>query len=152
MLLNPPIVTLEPRKPQLMRLGLRHLSAEGDEIAYRLIVEEVPPAPKPGEIALRTILRISVPIFVEPTGGTQKQLDWRAEEVPGGIKITATNNGNSHVQVKHLDLSPEEAPNRRQSRKCWIISYRAKRATWTFEDEQFQAGQKLPLAVVTDAG
>ena len=83
-LINPPIVTLEPHKPQLIRLGLRRPFVEGDEIAYRLIVEEVPPAPKPGVMGLRTILRITIPIFVEPPGGARKQVEWKAEHIPSG--------------------------------------------------------------------
>ncbi len=151
-LLNPPIFNLAPGKPQLMRLGLRHLAAGEMELAYRLIVEEVPPAPRHGEITLRTVLRISVPIFVEPRAGTKKQLDWRAEEVPGGVKVTATNNGNSHVQVKHLDLSPDGSSKPPSIKKVLDYLLPSQTREWTFEDEQFQAGQKLSLAAVTDAG
>ena len=150
--LNPPIVTLEPQKPQLMRLGLRRPYVEGAEFAYRLIVEEVPPAPKPGVVGLRTILRITVPIFVEPPGGARKQLDWKAELVPGvGMKITATNNGNVHVQIRHLDLFPETslaAPSR-----LTVLDYLLPGQThaWIFEDAKFRAVQNLALTVVTDA-
>ena len=151
-LINPPIVTLEPQKPQLMRLGLRRPYVEGDEIAYRLIVEEVPPAPKPGVMGLRTILRITIPIFVEPPGGARKQVDWKAEHIPGGaMKITATNNGNVHVQIKRLDLSPEassDAPARQA-----VLDYLLPGQTraWIFEDAQLRAAQKLALTVATDA-
>jgi hypothetical protein len=80
-----------------MRLELRRRRADGTEIAYRLIVEEMSSAPKHGILESRTILRISVPISVEQQGEARKQVDWKAEPLPGGgVKITATNNGNVH--------------------------------------------------------
>jgi fimbrial chaperone protein len=151
-LLNPPIFNLTPGKPQLMRLGLRHVSAGESEIAYRLIVEEVPPAPRHGEIILRTVLRISVPIFVEPRGEAKKQVDWKAEAFPGGIKLTATNNGKSHVQVKRLDLLPDGSSKPPSSKKVLDYLLPGQTREWTFEDEQFNAVQKLSLTAVTDAG
>jgi len=151
-LLNPPIFNLAPGKPQLMRLGLRHISAGESEIAYRLIVEEVPPAPRHGEIVLRTVLRISIPIFVEPRGEARKQVDWKAEAIPGGMKITATNNGNSHVQVKHLDLLPDGSSTPPASKKSLEYLLPGQTREWTFAEEQFQSAPKLSLTAVTDAG
>ncbi|MGA9564807.1 MAG: molecular chaperone [Candidatus Korobacteraceae bacterium] len=151
-MLNPPIFNLAPGKPQLMRLGLRHLSAGESEIAYRLVVEEVPPAPRHGEIILRTVLRISIPIFVEPRGEAKKQVDWKAEAFPGGVKVTATNNGNSHVQVKQLDLLPDGSSKPLASKKSLEYLLPGQTREWTFEEEQFQTAQKLSLTAATDAG
>ena len=150
-LLNPPIVTLEPQKPQLIRLGLRRPYLEGGEIAYRLIVEEVPPAPKPGVMGLRTILRITIPIFVAPPGGERKQLDLNAERMPGGMKITATNNGNAHVQIRRLDLSPEASSDAPARQKVLDYLLPGQTRAWIFEEAQIRAAQKLALTVVTDA-
>ena len=149
-LLNPPIFTLEPGKPQLMRLGLRRPRAEKNEIAYRLLVEEVPPPPKPG-ISLRTILRISIPIFVEPQGAVRKEMDWRAEVTPAGMKIAVTNNGNVHVQIKHLDVLPEGSP---AAASKTVLDYLLPGQTreWLFGEQQICGAQKLSLNAVTDEG
>ena len=152
LLLNPPIFKLDPQKPQLMRLGLRHPLALENEIAYRLIVEEVPPPPVHGVIAMRTILRISIPIFVEPRDGAKKQVAWKAEVVPGGIKITATNQGNTHVQFRSIGLSPEGGSNAPATKKVMDYLLPGKSHEWIFEEEQFRAAAKLSLTAVTDAG
>jgi fimbrial chaperone protein len=152
-LLNPPIFNLAPGKPQLMRLGLRHAAAAGSEISYRLIVEEVPFAPKHGEIALRTILRISIPIFVEPKDGARKQVDWKAESIPGaGVKITATNNGNQHVQIKRLDLSREDSAGAPLSKKMLDYLLPGQTREWIFDEEQFRDVPRISLNAATDTG
>ena len=150
-LLNPPIFTLAPDKPQLMRLGLRRPQSEANEIAYRLIMEEVPPPPKPG-ISLRTILRISVPIFVEQQGAAHKQMDWKAEVIPTGVKITATNNGNVHVQVKNLSLLPEGSSAALATKTVLDYLLPGQRHEWIFEEPQIRETQKLSLTAVTDEG
>lgn len=138
-LLNPPIFTLEPDQAQLMQLGLRRPRAEGNEIAYRLIVDEVPPPPKPG-LSLRRLSRISVPIFVEPQGGARNQVDWKAELVPGGgMKITATNKGNVHVQIKRLDLLPEGSTDAPSSKKMLDYLFPGMTGEWVFEEEKIWA-------------
>ncbi len=151
-LLNPPIFNLQPDKPQLMRLGLRHPRTETTEIAYRLIVEEVPPPPKHGEITLRTILRISIPIFVEPQGGTRKQVEWKAEITAGGIKLSATNNGNVHVQVKNLALLPEGSSDPPSTKKMFEYLLPGQTREWIFEEQPLSAAQKLSLTAITDTG
>ena len=150
-LLNPPIFTLQPDQPQLMRLGLRHPRAEMNEIAYRLLVEEVPPPPKPG-ISLRTVLRISIPIFVEQQGTAKKQVNWKAEATPVGVKITATNNGNVHVEVKHLDLLPEGSTVTPSSKIVLDYLLPGQSHEWVFEDPQIRSAQKFSLTAVTDEG
>ena len=152
-LLNPPIFNLEPGKPQLMRLGLRHPVAQATEIAYRLIVEEVPPPPKKGEVVLRTILRISIPIFVAPQGDARKQVDWKAEAISGGgIKITATNNGNLHLQIKKLDLMPEGSSGAPSTKKMLDYLLPGQTREWIFEEAELQTAVKLSLTALTDAG
>jgi len=151
-LLNPPIFTLQPQKPQLMRLGLRKVTAGDDEIAYRLIVEEVPPVSKSGEIELRTILRIAIPIFVAPHGPPKAQLTWKAEALASGqIKLTATDTGNLHVQVKQLtlDRSPSQGPPATKNVMEYLLP--GKTAQWTF-DGNGASRTKLSLKGITDAG
>ncbi|HEY4962197.1 MAG TPA: fimbria/pilus periplasmic chaperone [Terriglobales bacterium] len=150
-LLNPPIFTLEPDKPQLMRLGLRHPRGDANEVAYRLIVEEVPPPPRPG-ISLRTILRISIPIFVEQLGAVRKQLDWRAEATPDGMKISATNNGNVHVQIRNLSLVPEGSTASPKGRTVLDYLLPGQTREWVFEEQPTRDALKLSLTAVTDAG
>jgi fimbrial chaperone protein len=150
-LLNPPIFTLQPDRPQLMRLGLRHPRADGNEIAYRLLVEEVPAPPKPG-LSLRTVLRISIPIFVEQQGAAKKQVDWKAEATPVGVRITAVNNGNVHVQIKHLDLLPEGSTATPSSKIVLDYLLPGQSHEWVFEEAQIRSARKLSLTAGTDEG
>src|SRR5882724_7309698 len=57
-LLNPSIFTVAAGRQQFLRLGLRHPQPDTKEVTYRLILEEVPRAPKPGFRGINTLLRI----------------------------------------------------------------------------------------------
>lgn len=102
-LANPGLFEVPPRGVQIARFGLRITPGEAEK-AYRVFLEEVPTdrPSLPGEV--RTLLRISVPVFVPPTGPVTR-LDWRA--LPGGagkIAFLVRNEGNVHVQINRLTL------------------------------------------------
>jgi fimbrial chaperone protein len=105
LLLNPPIFTLEPGKVQLMRVGLRRPLISPVEGTYRLILEEVPPAPKPGFMGVTTLLKLSVPVFVAPAVPAP-QLVWGMRRISDTeTQLWVENRGNAHVQIRSLDVS-----------------------------------------------
>jgi fimbrial chaperone protein len=103
-LANPGLFEVKPRGTQIARFGLRTTS-DAREKAYRVILEEVPTGrpSTPGEV--KTLLRISVPIFVPPAV-PRVQLSWHsARAADGGIALQIRNSGNVHVQLNRLSLS-----------------------------------------------
>ncbi|KHK60773.1 phytochrome sensor protein [Burkholderia sp. A9] len=103
----PPIFTIAPGGSQVVRIGLRHPPAADRETGYRLYLQEIPPAPKPGFAGVQIALEMSLPIFVKPATDTAPRLHWSAEPRPGGagmLALRVTNDGTAHAQVANLAL------------------------------------------------
>jgi fimbrial chaperone protein len=61
---NPTIIEMAPKQTQIVRFGLRSAAPTTPEVAYRMIIDEVPrDAAAPGS-GLNVLLRISLPLFV----------------------------------------------------------------------------------------
>ncbi|EKS9887551.1 molecular chaperone [Burkholderia pyrrocinia] len=103
----PPIFTIAPGGSQVVRIGLRHAPGSDQETGYRLYLQEIPPAPKPGFAGVQIALEMSLPIFVKPATETAPRLRWAAEPRPGGtgmLALRVTNDGTAHAQVANLAL------------------------------------------------
>jgi fimbrial chaperone protein len=151
-LLNPPIFTLGPQQKQFIRLGLLKPLSEAGENTYRLILEEVPRPLPTGSTGLRTVLRISIPIFYNAGKATQPQVSWQVDITTQGLQIKAFNQGSVHVQIKSLEIVPDatEGTPLRITRSEYILpgQYR----TWLIHDERIKAAVRLKLVAVTDSG
>lgn len=101
-LANPPLFEMAARSGQTARIGLR-VPPGAKEKSYRVFIDEIPPAaaPRPGEV--RTLLRISIPLFVPPVR-LSSRLEWHARMAADGIVVTLRNAGNAHVQVNRLSI------------------------------------------------
>jgi fimbrial chaperone protein len=107
---TPPIFTVPPGGSQTVRVGLRQRTDGNTEGAYRLIMQEVPPPPKPEFRGLQVALRLSVPVFVTPAVAPSSTLAWQANLTSqGDLKVSAANTGNTHVQVLRYKLSSSGA-------------------------------------------
>lgn len=113
----PTVATLEPGQEQVVRVGL--IQQQNDwshEGSYRLFIQEVPPPPSADGRQVQLTVRISIPIFVQPTVSAQPGFDWQLEDRGAqGLWLTATNKGNVHalvsgVQVQGRGASAYEAP------------------------------------------
>jgi fimbrial chaperone protein len=106
-LLNPPIFTIAPGATQFVRVGLRARTAATSEASYRLFLEELPRPSAPEGTVVRTLLRISLPVFV-PSPGAAPKLQWRvARDGAAAVLLSATNTGNAHVHVSGISLRPQ---------------------------------------------
>ena len=117
---SPPVASIAPGQKQLIRLTRTGPSPAGQEQAYRIIIDEIPPAipvdkAAPGTTAaIRLQMRYSVPLFVygeglwgraDPEGkrnaeGVGKpQLSWRAVNVQGKPYLEVRNSGPVHARL-----------------------------------------------------
>lgn len=62
----PPLLTLKPGERRNLRVAVEPALFGPVEKTYRLIVQELPRAPKPGERQVQVLTRLSIPIFVMP--------------------------------------------------------------------------------------
>jgi len=105
---TPQIFNLKAGAAQIIRIGLAKKWESVSEGSYRLIIEEIPKPPEPGFQGLRLALRISLPVFVKPTGEIEQSLEARI--VPQSIASTEQiaieliNTGRTHVQLLNLNI------------------------------------------------
>lgn len=107
LLATPPIFTVPPGESQIVRVGLRRAPHQSHELSYRLLLEEIPPPLQDNYQGLRVALRLSIPVFVQPSRGTPyAELQWSAEPGDDGIVLlTAVNVGRRHGKVSDLRVN-----------------------------------------------
>jgi fimbrial chaperone protein len=124
LIVTPLVVTVPAKATQMIRVGLRGNVAAGDQQrTYRILIDEVPPAPAPGSAAVQLALRMSVPVFVEPAGmltapsdeAIAAPLTWqlRRGRTPDGgeaLELLATNPGKHTARLVSARLERAGAP------------------------------------------
>jgi fimbrial chaperone protein len=151
-LATPPIFTVPAGGSQVVRVGMRRAADPQREIAYRLFLQEVPPANTNVE-GLRVVLRIGVPVFVLPPAAAAPALRWQASRTPeGALKVNLTNNGNAHIQVAKSKLMLNSGqPLATQDIAAYVLSGQSR--AWLYKVSPLPArGAALRVAAQTDAG
>jgi fimbrial chaperone protein len=115
MVINPSVFTIAPGQAQLVRVGLRRAAQADSEGTYRIVLREVPAAPRPGEVRvsgqIRVLMALRVPIYVAPSN-VVRESRWQATQAhDGSITASLRNEGNVHVRVGRIQLrSHEDSP------------------------------------------
>ncbi|MDD0977194.1 molecular chaperone [Pseudomonas sp. TNT2022 ID1025] len=126
---SPPVAKIEPGHKQLVRLTRTRDVPPGQELAYRVIIDEIPSAePAAGDsegktdAAIRFQMRYSVPLFVygsglwskedltrsrDPKGAGAADLIWRKMVINGRTFIEIQNRGAVHARL--TDVSFKQA-------------------------------------------
>jgi fimbrial chaperone protein len=151
-LLNPPIFTVPAGHQQYVRLGLRKPPADDVESTFRLILEEVPPAPKPGFNGITTLLKITVPIFFKPRASLP-QLVWSLKRISNeDLLLTAQNSGNTHVQIRKLSLSAGDPAENAFAQGTVTYVLQKGRKEWVIHNTQLANAGMFLLEAQTDNG
>ena len=98
---SPRIVTIPPHSNQVFRVLVRH-KATSKELTYRLILDQIPRASEPG--AVRMVLRISMPIFVEPVAPANPGVRFRLARRDGDTVLVLENSGARHETLRNVVL------------------------------------------------
>lgn len=106
LLATPPIFTVPAGERQILRVGLRRPPDRDRELSYRLFIQELPGSTPEGFTGLQVVLRMSIPIFVAPAGGSpDHDLSWHmGHNDDGQPRLEVRNRGNGHAQVTDLKL------------------------------------------------
>ncbi|MFW9081365.1 molecular chaperone [Pseudomonas sp. P2757] len=117
---SPPVAKIEPGQKQLVRLTRTRDVPPGQELAYRIIIDEIPSAQPPAAeggktaAAIRFQMRYSVPLFAYGAGLWSKedstrqrdpksiglpQLSWRTVAVDGRPYVEVRNQGAVHARL-----------------------------------------------------
>ena len=122
---SPPVAKIEPGQKQLVRLTRTREIPPGQELAYRIIIDEIPSAsPAAAEsgktaAAIRFQMRYSVPLFAygaglwskedtsrkrDPKGAGLPDLSWRTVAVDGRPYVEVRNQGAVHARLTDVAL------------------------------------------------
>ncbi|MGS0741486.1 fimbrial biogenesis chaperone [Glaciimonas sp. GG7] len=148
LLLNPPIFSLEPGKVQFMRFGIRHPDRADTEKTYRLLVDEVPDN-DPKANGLKTVLHISIPIFVAPKT-LQGKISWELKQGKNGLVLDDNNDSNVHSKILQIQINNTDNPNTNDGIKItpsYVLSGQHKE--WSLDSGKLHAG-KVKLHIQTD--
>lgn len=121
---SPPMARIEPGKKQLVRLIKTAPAPAGQEMAYRILVDEIPVAAEavePGEMkaGVNFQMRYSVPLFVYGDGlaydkfaeqrgesaTASPQLSWRIVDAGGRRFVEIANSGTLHARLARVSFT-----------------------------------------------
>lgn len=123
LLVSPAIVQISAGQRQLVRVVRpTPLPAAGpQELAYRLLVDELPSPKSTTTQGLQFLLRYSIPVFVLPAGAPPRELGnkapadvlglqatWQLE--PGQLSLTLRNTGSQRIRLSQLRWLPDNGP------------------------------------------
>lgn len=81
LLVSPPIAVLQPGQQQVFRVALRAARAAPEEMAYRLILEDVAESPPKDAVnagmAINFRMRFDLPVLIAPAGKVVNILRWK---------------------------------------------------------------------------
>lgn len=103
---TPQIFIIKAGATQLIRIGMLAKPNSSQEIAYRLLLEEIPFPPEPGFKGLQVALKISIPVFVIPEIKITQDLDFSWTEAPDKhTRLVIANRGSAHAQILRMKIA-----------------------------------------------
>lgn len=107
---SPPLVRIEPGQKQLVRLIGQSQPPAGKELAYRVLLDEIPTPQEPGQnqAGLNFQMRYSVPLFTYGQGlspdAARPELSWKIVNQGGRPALQITNTGSKHARLSRVSL------------------------------------------------
>ncbi|WP_311266850.1 fimbria/pilus periplasmic chaperone [Sphingobium sp. WCS2017Hpa-17] len=148
-LANPPLFEVAAGAQQIARFGLR-TTAGTTEKSYRIFLEEIPTERPlaPGEV--RTLLRVSIPIFV-PALGAQPSLDWQISGTGDKqVMVSVRNTGGAHIHLNRIDIRRADGSALTARQESIYILPGAARSFLLDAPGAIRAGEKLTLDATSD--
>ncbi|KLJ01599.1 molecular chaperone [Luteimonas sp. FCS-9] len=106
---SPPMTRIAPGQRQLVRLTRTTPTPVARELAYRIVVDEIPvqaaeEAPAGTPVGVRFQFRYSIPLFVrgEAAGRDGPQLAWELQQRDSGTFLVVHNRGPRHARLTGL--------------------------------------------------
>jgi fimbrial chaperone protein len=112
MVVSPPMQALQAGQQQLIRVVRAQPQAPATQLAYRVIVDEVP-ALEPKREGMQFVLRYSLPVFIQPEGTAVREPDLQATVITlpdGALALEVQNRGDGYAQLADLAVGPPERP------------------------------------------
>ena len=110
LILSPPIIKLEPKGRQVVRLALLRPADASRQLTYRLIIREVPEATvgKGNAIEVPIALALSMPVFITPPAA-KRNISCMLQRKDAQIaEAVCANSGAAYAQVRSASLKRGE--------------------------------------------
>jgi len=148
---SPPIASLEPGATQVIRLILRK-SPQGRESTYRILLDQIPPPAEPGVV--HVVLRLSIPIFAQPTTVAVPHMQYHVETSAGQIYLVGTNDGLRHEALRDFELTTSDGRKLKPASGSspYILAGATRRWTITAQGPLPMPSETLHLTGHADAG
>lgn len=105
LILTPPILKLEPRGRQVVRLARLTPPPGAVQQTYRMIVREIPEARSGGQVQLQVALAFSLPVFITPNGARRDLRCGLERSAADTVRAVCSNAGNAYTQIRELDVT-----------------------------------------------
>ena len=112
LVISPPMQALAAGQQQLIRVVRADPQPPPGQLAYRVIVDEVPPL-DPNREGMQFVLRYSLPVFVQPDGDAPDKPDLQASlltQADGTLALEVRNLGTTYAQLADLGMGTPERP------------------------------------------
>jgi fimbrial chaperone protein len=150
LLVGPPIFTLQPGQTQLIRVGLRDVPTLNREVAYRIVIAEVPTTRLAG---LTFAFRFSMPIFVSPMISSGPHAEWSVDKIDAlHLRLTLDNRGDQHIHVVSLRVVtvPGESHIFSGNAVAYVLS--DQRRTWIIPVDKARGARSFRIEATTEGG
>ena len=101
---SPPFATLKPKAGYTVRVVRVTKKPLVGEETYRLLIDELPDKQNPQGVAVRLVVRYSVPVFFGANRASPPKLTWRVSKKGKRTVVAVTNRGQRHVRISSLKL------------------------------------------------
>jgi fimbrial chaperone protein len=150
-ILNPPLITMAPGAQQFISIGLRKPNAGDQELTYRLILEELPAKRQEEVSEIRTLLRISIPVFAKSKAKTTPRVVWSVKQTAEGkLRLRAENMGAAHIQIRSLKVSDAHEARLHLTTTIPVYLLQTQAHEWPLDG--FEKVTDVQLEATSDAG
>jgi len=152
LLLAPATFRLEKGASQVVRIQLNR-KLDGEEHAYRVFIDEVPPAKEIRGNSLKTVVSMAIPVFVAPASGpvAKGQAELKASLAKNNIvSIELRNTGKANLKLREWVLSSARAGDLlKVPSAAYVLTGNTLTGDYPLK---IQADGPLTLKVITDRG
>jgi len=151
LLLAPATFRLEKGASQVVRIQLNR-PLDAAEHAYRVFIDEVPPAQEIRGNALKTVVSMAIPVFVAPASGpvAKGQVEMKASLAKNVVSIELRNTGKANLKLREWVLSSAKAGDLlKVPSAAYVLAGNALTGDYPL---RIRADGPLKLTVITDRG
>ena len=151
LLLAPATFRLEKGASQVVRIQLNR-PLDADEHAYRVFIDEVPPAKEIRSNALKTVVSMAIPVFVAPASGpiAKGQASLKASLAKDVVSIELSNTGKANLKLREWVLTSAKAGDLlKVPSAAYVLTGNTLKGEYPLT---IQADGPLKLTVITDRG